>query len=76
MLNLNGGNNQNLQPNFIRFVITIFCLGITLGSGLGYGFKQGTDSTPQSTTRTVTQGQNQSFGLAEYIRLEGATKEL
>ncbi|MEH1897476.1 MAG: hypothetical protein V7K94_19650 [Nostoc sp.] len=71
MFILNDGNDQKPQPpNLVGFLIKIFCIGITLGSGMGYGFKQGTDLIPSKFTSAVTQRENQNFGLAEYIRLE------
>ncbi len=71
MFILNGGSDQEPpQPNSVRLLATVFCIGITLGSGLGYGFKQATDLMPSKSTNAVTQKENQNLGLAEYIRLE------
>jgi hypothetical protein len=68
---LNGDNGQKPQPNSAHFLAKVFFIGITLGSGLGYGFKQATDLTPPSkSTSTVTLSEKQNLGLAEYIRLE------
>lgn len=70
MFILNGGSDQKPHSSSARLLATIFCIGVTLGSGLGYGFKQATDLMPFKFTSAVTQRENQNFGLAEYIRLE------
>ncbi|MDZ8069040.1 MAG: hypothetical protein RMY64_26080 [Nostoc sp. DedQUE08] len=70
MFILNGGNDQKPQPHLARLLAIFFSIGITIGSGLGYGFKQATDSMPSKSTSTATQQKSQNFGLAEYIRLE------
>ncbi|WP_414569532.1 hypothetical protein [Nostoc sp. CCY 9925] len=69
---LNGGNGQKPQPpNSVHLLAKVFLIGITLGSGLGYGFKQATDSIPPSKSNsTDTISEKQNLGLAEYIRLE------
>ena len=74
MFILNGGNGQKPQkpqPN-AALLAKVFCIGITLGSGLGYGFKQATDLMPpcKSTSTLLTLSEKQNLGLVEYIKLE------
>ncbi len=63
------GHDQNSQTS-IRLLSTIFCIGVTLGSGLGYGLIQVINLIPSKAASTFTQRENQTLGFAEYIRLE------
>lgn len=52
---------------YVRLLSLIFSIGVTLGSGLGYGLSQALDTVCQQQPHT--QLQSRHFGQAEYVRL-------
>jgi hypothetical protein len=70
---VNHPNNQNPQPNYLRWLVAIFMVGSmfgAFGAGVFDGIRQTTDSATPKQNPSVFHSGNQALGRAEYERLQ------
>ncbi|QSV63991.1 MAG: hypothetical protein HEQ26_15740 [Dolichospermum sp. DL01] len=57
-------------PRSWRILLTIFTIGSTIGLGLGYGFKNATDSRICNPVATNTEEKSQTFNMVQFVMLK------